>query len=103
MHELKKKVRNKAKVEGFISEAYIVEEIFNFCSFYFEPHIQTRWTKVPRNDDGGYVDIQDRLSIFTFLDRPLGRSWKQYLSDEEIRAAELYVLLNCIEVETYIA
>ncbi|XP_073117724.1 uncharacterized protein [Elaeis guineensis] len=102
MHELKKKVRNKAKVEGSISEAYIVEEIFNFCLLYFEPHIQTRRTKVTRNDDGGHIDIQDRLSIFTYSGHPLERSWKWYLSDEEIRAAELYVLLNCIEVETYI-
>ncbi|XP_073101747.1 uncharacterized protein [Elaeis guineensis] len=102
MHELKKKVRNKAKVEGSISEAYIVEKIFNFCSLNFKPHSQTQRTKVPQNNDGGYVDVQDRLSIFTYSDHPLGRSWKRYLSDEEIRAAELYVLLNCIEVETYI-
>ena len=63
MHELKMKVRNKAKVEGSIAEAYIMEEISNFCSMYFEPEIQTRRTRPPRNDDGGDSFHSDRLSI----------------------------------------
>lgn len=101
MLDLKKKVGNKAKVEGSISEAYIIEEISNFCSHYFEPHIQTRRTKVPRNDDGGFVDAEGRLSVFTRPGRAFGKSWTRYLTDEEIHAVEIYVLLNCIEVEQY--
>ena len=102
MHDLKKKVGNKAKVEGSISEAYIIEEISNFCSHYFEPYIQTRHTRVPKNDDGSLVDAEGRLSIFTRPGRAFGKSWMRYLTDEEIHAVEIYVLLNCTEVEQYI-
>ena len=35
MFYLKKKVTNKAKVEGFICEAYLIDEITNFASHYF--------------------------------------------------------------------
>ena len=34
MHSLKKKVKNKARVEGSIVETYIIEEIFNFSWHY---------------------------------------------------------------------
>lgn len=102
MHNLKNKVGNKARVEGSISEAYIIEEISNFCSHYFEPHIQTRCTKVPRNDDGGFVDAKGHLSVFTSPGCAFGKSWTRYLTDEEIHTVEIYVLLNCTEVEQYI-
>lgn len=65
---LKRKVQNKARIEGFIYEAYIVEEISNFASKYFDPTIQTRHTQVPRNDDGGEdINVDDELSIFKYL------------------------------------
>ena len=51
MFDLKKKVQNKARVEGSICEAYILEEISHFSSMYFEPHIPTRYTCLPRNDE----------------------------------------------------
>jgi hypothetical protein len=53
LYHLKKKVKNKARVESSIVEAYIMEEISNFCSHYFEPHVQTNSKRVGRNDDGG--------------------------------------------------
>lgn len=36
---LKRKVQNKIKVEGSICETYILEEIPNFASMYFDPSI----------------------------------------------------------------
>jgi hypothetical protein len=42
LFNLKKKVKNKTHVEVLICEAYIVEEISAFISFYFEPHLRTR-------------------------------------------------------------
>ncbi|XP_011004861.1 PREDICTED: uncharacterized protein LOC105111246, partial [Populus euphratica] len=48
-----KKVTNKAKVEGSICEAYLIDEITNFASHYFGDDVQTIWNRVPRNDDGG--------------------------------------------------
>ncbi|XP_031110603.1 uncharacterized protein LOC116014792 isoform X2 [Ipomoea triloba] len=73
LHQLKKKVRNRNYVEGSICEAYLIEEISTFCSHYFEDHVQTRLNRVPRNDDGGDVNANNRLSIFTHPGRPLGQ------------------------------
>ena len=57
-------VKNKAHVEASIYEAYIVEEISTFISYYFEPHLRTRINRVPRNDDSGEVPSSGNLSIF---------------------------------------
>ena len=61
---LKKRIKNKAHVETSICEAYIVEEISTFISYYFEPHLRTRINHVPRHDDDGEVTLSENLSIF---------------------------------------
>ena len=103
MHELKLKVRNKAKVEGSIAKAYIMEEISNFCSLYFKREIQTRRTQPPRNDDGGESVHSNRLFIFKHPDNVYRRSSSRMLNDRELYIAEIYIFLNCIEVESYVA
>lgn len=95
-------MQNRNYVEGSICEAYLIEEISTFCSHYFEDHVQTRLNRVPRNDDGGDVNANNRLSIFTHPGRPLGQGIRRYLSDDEYNAAEVYVLMNCEEVAPYI-
>ncbi|XP_021618084.2 uncharacterized protein LOC110619138 [Manihot esculenta] len=103
LFDLKKKVKNKASVEGSIVEAYLIEEISSFCSHYFEPSISTRLNRVPRNDDGGHVEPMGRLSIFTHAGRPFGQlEHGRMLSNEEYCAAHLYVLLNCPEIDPFI-
>ena len=73
LHLLKKNVGNKARVEGSICNAYLVEEASNFCSHYFESHVHTRQWNVPRNDDGGVaVPIEGNLPIFTYSGRSYG-------------------------------
>jgi hypothetical protein len=52
-------------VEASICEAYIVEEISIFISYYFEPHFRTRINHVSRHDDGGEVSLSENLSIFS--------------------------------------
>jgi hypothetical protein len=47
LFNLKKKVKNKAHVKASICEAYIVEEISIFISYYFEPHLRTSINRVP--------------------------------------------------------
>jgi hypothetical protein len=42
LRKLKNNVKNKAKVEGSICNAYLVEEGSSFCAHYFEPHVNTR-------------------------------------------------------------
>ena len=47
-------MKNKARVEGSICNAYLVEEASLFCSYYFEEHVHTRHRRhrrVPRNND----------------------------------------------------
>ncbi|CAH9124267.1 unnamed protein product, partial [Cuscuta epithymum] len=103
LHELKKDVKNKAKVEGSICNAYLVREASNFCSHYFEPHVYTRSRKVPRNDDGGgFEENGNRLMIFKHLGRCSGKVRKRRLTPEEYLAAHTYILLNCEEVQPYI-
>jgi hypothetical protein len=67
MFYLKKKVTNKAKVEGSIYEAYLIDEITNFASHYFGDDVQTIWNQVPRNDDGGLKSVDGCLSIFSLF------------------------------------
>ena len=39
-------MKTKAQVERSICQAYISKEISNFCSYYFESHVQSRKTRV---------------------------------------------------------
>ena len=66
-------MRNQAKVEGSIHNAYLVEEASSFCAYYFEPHVKTRHHKVPHNVDikEDTVDCLGNLSILTHLGRTL--------------------------------
>jgi len=65
-----KKVKNKAHVETSTCEAYIVEEISIFISYYFEPHLRTKINRVPQHDNGGEVPSSGNLSIFSNPGRP---------------------------------
>ncbi|XP_039135719.1 uncharacterized protein LOC120273141 [Dioscorea cayenensis subsp. rotundata] len=103
LRQLKLKVTNKARVEGSICNAYLVQEVSTFCSHYFEPHINTKLRKVPRNDDGGEMETcEGNLSIFTYPGRSYGRQKSRWLTDEEYNAAVTYVLLNCDEIQHYV-
>ena len=66
--EFKRRVKN---------QAYISNEISNFCSYYFVPHVQSRRTKVSLNDDGGESTIEPALSVFN---QP-GHAARQYKDD----------------------
>lgn len=44
---LKRKVKNKARTEGSICEAYILEEISNFSSFIFQSTSSNKMNQVP--------------------------------------------------------
>jgi hypothetical protein len=64
LFNLKKKVKNKTHVEASIFEAYIVEEISTFISYYFKPHLKMRINRVSRHDDGGEMPSSGNLSVF---------------------------------------
>jgi len=98
------KIKNKAHVEASICEAYIVEEISTFISYYFEPHMRTRINRVPRHDDGGEVPSSGNLLIFSNPGRPTPKNAVKgrYLSKIEFRQAHNYVLFNCDELRPFI-
>ena len=105
MFNLKKKVKNKAHVEALICEAYIVEEISTFISYYFEPHLRTRINCVPWYDDGGEVASSGNLSIFSnpgCQPTPKNVVRGRYLSEIKFKQAHNYVLFNCDEVRPFI-
>jgi len=93
LFNLKKKVKNKAHVKASICEAYIVEEISTFISYYFEPQLRTRINRVPRHDDGGEVSSSGNLSIFSNQGRPTPKNTMRgrYLSEIKFRQAHNYV------------
>lgn len=78
--------------EGSIAEAYWIEEIVNFCSFYL---IQTKLNRPDRNDDGVQQEPKGAIPFFASEGRPLGKGKERFLSCEELSAIGLYVLLNC--------
>ncbi|KAK6123870.1 hypothetical protein DH2020_042384 [Rehmannia glutinosa] len=105
LRKLKNNVKNKAKVEGSISNAYLVEEASSFCSYYFEDHVSTKHRNVPRNYDGrGDIvnDHEENISVFKHQGRAFGKEKTRYMTDNEYKAAHIYVLLNCSEVNPYI-
>lgn len=97
---LKAAVRNKARPEGSIAEAYIVNECLTFCSMYLRG-VETRFNRPERNYDGD--DLVDRtLSVFSQKVRPLGQPEYRFLTSEEYELAQWYVLNNCEEVGDYL-
>ena len=103
LHSLIKKVKNKARVKGFICEAYLVEETSTFASFYYLHHVETRRTRIPRNlEVGESFSCTPPISIFNYPRRVIGKCMTYYLNQRDFDAAQLYVLQNCEEVQLYI-
>lgn len=74
LRRLKNNVCNKAKVEGSICNAYLVEEMSSFCAYYFADSVNTRHRKCPRNSDDTRPIDTCMFSIFKFPGRPIGAS-----------------------------
>ena len=69
----KRMVNDRAKVKGLIYWAYISNETYNFCSYYFEPHVQCRRIRVGQNDDGGESSVKPTLLVFNHFSHAAGR------------------------------
>ncbi|XP_078170688.1 uncharacterized protein LOC144564958 [Carex rostrata] len=92
--EQRMKVTNKARVEGSIVEATIVKEIGSFCTRYFAENSKTNPQKV-----GTSNPLRRCLSIFDTAGRFFTRPNRRTLTDEELKAAHTYVILNCPEIK----
>jgi hypothetical protein len=102
IQQLRKKVRNKARVEGCIVEAELVEEATNFLSLYFRPHVPSVRNKVPRYDSGASTfESSCNIEIFQYHGRCSSPHGVRALSTEEYEAAFLYVLTNMSEMDEH--
>ena len=63
-------MRNKARPEGSIAEAYIAMECVTFCSMYLDD-IEIRFNHTDRNVDREWGDNEPTLSIFKQTIRPI--------------------------------
>jgi len=98
---LKKYVKNRARPEGSIAEAYIVNEALTFCSMYLTG-VETRFNRLARN----WVDDEERIvkkiSVFDTRCRPIGKMTPVTLDTHLREKAEWYVLHNCSEIQQFI-
>ncbi|KAL6523053.1 hypothetical protein OROMI_031401 [Orobanche minor] len=65
LRKLKLNVKNKARVEGSIANAFLMDEASMFCSYYFEEHVRTKARSVPRNDDECANEDKHEGEIYT--------------------------------------
>ncbi|KAL0377204.1 UNVERIFIED_CONTAM: hypothetical protein Scaly_0838000 [Sesamum calycinum] len=68
LHDLKKKVKNKAHIEASIVGTYITEEIRIFTFHYFEPHVTCKRHRPVKNDDLTSNNDRIQRSIFNHPD-----------------------------------
>jgi hypothetical protein len=97
---LRPKVRNKARVEGSIVEAYLVEETTNFLSLYFSPKAHSVRNKAPRYDDGASSFVPAcEFDIFQCPGRCISPRGYQTLTREEYKVALYYILTDIPEMD----
>ncbi|XP_042983282.1 uncharacterized protein LOC122312687 [Carya illinoinensis] len=102
MGKFKQYVRNRARPEGSITEAYLHVECLTFCSMYLND-IETRHNREERNTDTvGLGPMEPSLSVFSQKVRPLGAARMAKLDDSLLAKATWYVLNNCLEIEDYL-
>lgn len=83
-------------------EAYLVEENANFVSLYFSPKVRSTRNKVPRYDDGASTfETSCNLQIFQYPGRWFSRQGCRDLTNEEYKAAFLYILTNISEMDIF--
>jgi hypothetical protein len=94
---LRKKCRNKAKIEASVAEAARVEEVSNFTKAYYTDNLPNMNPLPCYNED-------KNLSTLSLLKGQLGRGsagTPKTLQQHEFRTIMLYMLLNLEEVVPY--
>ncbi|XP_066358199.1 uncharacterized protein [Miscanthus floridulus] len=96
---LKNFVRNRARPEGSIAEAYMASDTLTFCSRYMED-IDNRFN----HDDGsdGEMPLPDDIFVFKHGVTLVGSNRSQYIDDVDLNKLVWYVLNNCEEAEEYL-
>ncbi|XP_076924835.1 uncharacterized protein LOC143587421 [Bidens hawaiensis] len=104
---IKRRIRNKSRVEGSIWREHLVNELATYCSLYFDPTLETRHNLEPRNfapQHSSFSSGGSQLSVFVVPSRRLyQKSGVRIQMDiDDLKKAHTYVLLNCEEVYPYI-
>jgi hypothetical protein len=101
--ELKKHiiiVRNKARVESCIAEAFTCKETMNFLNKYFpranNVNAHTTWYHIVQE-----ISLS-KLSIFQRNGKGVGASSAHYVMDDEWNYTMLYMYTNIEEFQPYI-
>ncbi|CAL9021492.1 unnamed protein product, partial [Prunus brigantina] len=98
--ELKKSVRNRARPEGSIIEAWVQYESLTFCGMYLKD-VETAFNRPQRNNDGGMRN--EKLSVFAQSARPFGDPGRgESFSRNDMEVAHWFVLNNCDEIIAYL-
>ncbi|CAL9005878.1 unnamed protein product [Prunus brigantina] len=98
--ELKKSVRNRARPEGSIIEAWVQYESLTFCGMYLKD-VETTFNRPQRNNDGGMRN--EKLSVFAQSARPFGDLGRgESFSRNDMEVAHWFVLNNCDEIMAYL-
>jgi hypothetical protein len=100
LKKLRATVRNKARVDGCIAEAFACKENTNFSSMYFSHannvNAHTPWYHIVKE-----VPLSE-LSIFQWKGKCIGAPSEHYVMDEEWNYTMLYMYTNMMEeVEPY--
>ena len=82
-------MKNKAHLEGSICEAYLAQETTTFCFYYFNQDSMTDKTDATNNQ-------RNVLSIFKSASKAVGKCFSRYLSDKEMKAATLNILIDLL-------
>ena len=100
--KLRKKVRNKSRVEGSIAEAYLIDEATNFFSLYFKSNVHSVRNRPPRYDDGA-ITFQPTcdLEMFQHLGRCMSFRGLYDLTTQEYNTAFMYILTNLEEMDDF--
>ena len=94
-------MRNKAKPEGSIAEAYVAMECVTFCSMYLDD-IEIRFNRTDRNANHEWDDNESTLSIFKQIVRPTGAKRYEFMDVNKLSKVYFYVLNNCEEIKDFI-
>jgi hypothetical protein len=94
LKSLRKKCTNKARIEAFIAEASIREEVSNFTTSYYKPSLSSKHNLPPRYNVG---EVESTLSLFKGQLGSASGSTPKRLDLEEWRRITLYVFTNLVE------
>jgi hypothetical protein len=95
---IRSKCKNKGKIEAFVAEAYILEDVSNFTTTYYADNLPSVHNPPLRYNAG---ENKSNLSLFRGQLKSASDWTPKTLKPEEWRIIMLYVLTNLFEVEPY--